>query len=402
MRIGYVLADSGVPVFGTKGASVHVRELIRALGAERTVDLFCATLGDGHGDLPIRDLHVVPRPVLPEMGDPDLERDRRRLAYVERMKDLVDRACRGSGYDMLYERYSLYSDVGAAVSGAHDLPFLLEVNAPLIVERRSVEALPLASLAHEIESSVFRRADAVLAVSETMAAYAVGVGARVDRVHVVPNGVDASRFHPGVGGDQIRAALRIQAGLVVGFAGSLKPWHGVDLLLAAFARTATRSWTLLVVGDGPERDRLERQAGALEVSDRVVFTGAVRHDEMPAYVAAMDIAVAPYRSSADFYFSPLKLFEYLAAGKAVIASDLGQIATAIRHGENGYLVAPDDVLELSRALARLAVDASLRRDLARRAPEGLVSWQDTAQRVIAIAEQAQRARTVGASLMGAP
>ena len=392
MRIGYVLADSGVPVFGTKGASVHVRELIRALGREHTVDLFCATLGDGHGDLPIRDLYVVPRPVLPEAGDPDLQRDRRRLATVEQLKNLVDRAYRGSRYDTLYERYSLFSDAGEAVSGAHDLPFLLEVNAPLIVERQSVEALPLASLAHEIESSVFRRADAVLAVSETMAAYVVGAGARDDRVHVVPNGVDTSRFHPGVSGDQIRAALGTQAGLVVGFAGSLKPWHGVDLLLAAFARTASRNWTLLVVGDGPERDRLERQARALEVSDRVVFTGAVRHDEMPAYVRAMDIAVAPYRSTAAFYFSPLKLFEYLAAGKAIIASNLGQIATVVRHGENGYLVPPDDVLELSRTLAHLAADASLRRDLERRAPEGLVSWQDTAQRVIAIAEQAQKVR----------
>lgn len=390
MQIAYVLADSGIRIWGSKGASVHVREFVHALAAEHTVDLFCAALGDGGYDLPVRNFHVVPRPSPLGSSDPELERDRRRLATVDRMRELVDQSCRTTAYDLIYERYSLFSDVGASVADAYGLPFLLEVNAPLINERRRVEALPLALLARRVERSVFRRADGVLAVSEAMASYVLQVGAPRERVQVVPNGVDTSRFHPGVAGEPTRAKLGRLNDLVVGFTGSLKPWHGVNLLLEAFARVAGSNWTLLVVGDGPERASLEAQAEALAIQQSVIFTGAVRHDEIPMFVAAMDIAVAPYRSAATFYFSPLKLYEYLAAGKAVVASDVGQIASVVRHGDNGLLVAPDDARALAHAISRLAADARLRKDLACRAPHGLVTWKETARRVMDIAQQAQK------------
>src|SRR5205823_5775752 len=140
-------------------------------------------------------------------------------------------------------------------------------------------------------------------------------------------------------GDRIRSQLGIDDNLVVGFVGSLKPWHGVDALLAAFQEAAGSDWRLLIVGDGPERERLEDQA--TQIGGQVIFTGAVSHHQIPEYVATMDIAVAPYRASSDFYFSPLKLYEYLAVGKAVVATNVGQIAQVIHHGENGYLVGSD-------------------------------------------------------------
>jgi glycosyltransferase involved in cell wall biosynthesis len=111
---------------------------------------------------------------------------------------------------------------------------------------------------------------------------------------------------------------------------------------------------------------------------------------MPAHIAAMDIAVAPYRSSPHFYFSPLKVYEYLAAGRAVVASNIGQIATIIGHGSNGYLVPPDDVAELTLALEHLGADKRVRDALARQAPHGLVSWTDTAARILAIAGRNSR------------
>jgi glycosyltransferase involved in cell wall biosynthesis len=147
---------------------------------------------------------------------------------------------------------------------------------------------------------------------------------------------------------------------------------------------------LLIVGDGPEREALERQAEIHNIAAQVLFTGAVPHDEVPMYIAAMDVAVAPYRAVQDFYFSPLKLYEYLAAGKPVIASNLGQIADAIRHGHNGYLVEPDNVADLSRALGILSEDATLRDTLAAHAPEGATRWSDLADCVTAIATELRR------------
>ncbi|HEX6506037.1 MAG TPA: glycosyltransferase family 4 protein [Chloroflexota bacterium] len=384
MRIAYIVADGGIPIAGTKGASVHVREMVRALAQRHAVDLFCANPGEGKLNLPVEHLTVARRPARRTSADEAIERDRRRLETVGRLRCLVERAHEDAPYDLLYERYSLFGDIGASMSEDYNVPVVLEVNAPLIVERGRVEPLPLAPLAREIEWHAFERSTAVLSVSEAMQSYVLAHGGRPGHVHVVPNGVDTTRFHPGISGDCVRAELGLHGKLVVGFAGSLKAWHGVDLLLDAFARAATHGWTLLVVGDGPRRAGLEAQAEQIDGGGRIVFTGAVPHERMPEYLAAMDIAVAPYRPIDDFYFSPLKLFEYLAMGKPVVASNVGQIATTIQHGQNGYLVEPDDVQSLAAALLKLATDADLRAQMGAAGSDGAMTWEEIADRAVAL------------------
>lgn len=394
MRVAYVLADRGIPIFGSKGASVHVREFVRALGTEHTVDLFCVSLGLDRYDLPVRQLYVVPGPeyVGPCGGSPDFD-EQRRLA-CERMTDVLDEAQQQNGYDLIYERYSLFSEVGARVAAKYGVPLALEVNAPLIGERELTGPFPLKTVAAEAEKRVFHQADVVLAVSKEIARFAEELGSPADRIRVVPNGVDTKTFHPNIDGSHVRSDLGISNDFVVGFAGSLKSWHGVGVLVSAWIRAAQPHWTLLVVGEGPEWARLATQAATPEHQGRVIFTGSVTHYEMPEYLAAMDVAVAPYSSVRRFYFSPLKLYEYMAVGKAVVASAIGQITSVVRHGENGLLVPPDDSAALSAALSRLATDPRLREDLARRAPRGLVSWEEASEQVIAIADAAQKARSV--------
>jgi glycosyltransferase involved in cell wall biosynthesis len=150
---------------------------------------------------------------------------------------------------------------------------------------------------------------------------------------------------------------------------------------------ALPDWRLLVVGDGPCRDQLEEQVHSLPNRDQVHFTGAVSHDRIPGYLAAMDITVAPYRPIDDFYFSPLKLFEYFAMGKAVIATDVGQISQMIRHGENGLLTEPANANSLAEALTLLAKDSDLRRSIADRSHHGVVTWSDIARRTTEIVRQ---------------
>jgi glycosyltransferase involved in cell wall biosynthesis len=318
-------------------------------------------------------------------GDEAIERDTRRLETVGRLRCVVERAHEDAPYDLLYERYSLFGNIGASMAEDHHVPTVLEVNAPLIVERGRVEPLPLAPLAQEIERHAFERSTAVLAVSEAVQSYVLAHGGRPRHVHVVANGVDTTRFYPGISGDRVRGELGLDDKLVIGFAGSLKAWHGVDLLVNAFARTATRDWTLLVVGDGPCRVDLEAQAKLVDGDEQVVFTGAVPHARMPEYLAATDIAVAPYRRIDDFYFSPLKLFEYLAMGKPVVASDVGQIATVIQHGKSGYLVKPDDIPSLAAALSHLATDARLRAHMGAAGSSGVMTWDEIADRAVALA-----------------
>jgi glycosyltransferase involved in cell wall biosynthesis len=139
---------------------------------------------------------------------------------------------------------------------------------------------------------------------------------------------------------------------VVGFVGSLKPWHGIEILADAFLRLASdQRFHLLVVGDGPSANVLEKLER--ELPERVTRTGAVMHEDVVQYMHAMDVAVAPYPPLSKFYFSPLKILEYMAAGRAVVASDIGQLRYLIRDGETGILLPPGDSNALADVLQSL-------------------------------------------------
>jgi glycosyltransferase involved in cell wall biosynthesis len=178
----------------------------------------------------------------------------------------------------------------------------------------------------------------------------------------------------------VRQRYRLGKARVVGFAGSLKAWHGVDLLLRAAVRLDP-DVRILIVGDGPERSKLEVLASELRIADRVVFTGAVPYQAIPEHLAAMTVAVAPYRRQTDFYFSPLKIVEYLATGLPVVASDQGDLAHLV--GKAGLMVSPDDAVELAEALGKVLGDPELRRAMhfaARRHAAGM-TWDVAAAQV---------------------
>jgi len=225
-------------------------------------------------------------------------------------------------------------------------------------------------------------ADAVVAVSPSVRAHAIRCGVAPARAVVVHNGVDLEPFES-VSGDSVRRRYQLGRAHVVGFAGSLKAWHGVDLLLRAAPRLDANV-RVLVVGDGPERGKLEALAGDLHIADRVVFTGAVPHHAVPEHLAAMTVAAAPYRRQSDFYFSPLKIVEYLAAGLPVVASQQGDLAQLV--GTAGLMVSPDDAVELADALDRVLAEPALRRAMhfaARRHAAGM-TWDAAAAQVEAV------------------
>jgi len=231
------------------------------------------------------------------------------------------------------------------------------------------------------ERNLIASAGRIIAVSTALAEYAVACGAPATPIVVIPNGVDLAAFR-NRDGRTVRERYGL-SGVVIGFAGSLKPWHGVRALVDATARV-TAPVSLLIVGDGPEREAIREAGGHLAPRRRAVLTGAVAHDRVPDFLAAMDIGAAPFGPQAGFYFSPLKIAEYLAAGLPVVGTSQGDLPSMV--GDAGVLVAPGDVSELSRALDRLVRDPSARARMsqaARRQAE-LMSWERVAEKVEAV------------------
>ncbi len=381
MRVAYVTADPGVPVFGQKGCSIHVQEVLRALvrrGAP--IDLFATK----RGGTPPADLEDVRLQALPPPPKGDLaSRERQCLAA----NDPLRAALEGAGpFSFVYERYSLWSYAVMEYARGAAIPGLLEVNAPLIEEQAEHRGLLDRDGAQRVAERVFTAATTLVAVSDEVAAYLERFPAARGKVHIVPNGVNPERFPP-----EAKPSLPAPDGVfTVGFVGTLKPWHGLGILLEAFAlfHDHCPRTRLLMVGDGPERERLAAQASMRGLVEAVHFTGAVAPAEVPGLLASMDVAVAPYPSMPHFYFSPLKVYEYLAAGLPVVASRLGQLEKLIEPEVNGLLVAPGDVSALAAALRRLERGPALRTRLGQRARATVIrdhTWDAVAQRILRLA-----------------
>ncbi len=268
---------------------------------------------------------------------------------------------------------------------------LLEINSPLIDEQARHRGLANRPLAESMARRIFSAASAIVAVSRDVAKYVQSTAIGEVKTNVIPNGVNMERFA------NARPARKF-SGPTIGFVGTLKPWHGVELLLGAFARVrvAFPTATLVVVGDGPERAALLAEVQVRGLIDAVYFTGAVDPSDVPAWLAAMDIAVAPYPSSAENYFSPLKVFEYMAAERAIVASRIGQIPEVIDDGITGLLCRAGDCDELAERIIDLASNADLRHRLATAARHTVsreYTWQAVAGRLLDLAHCRDDKRT---------
>ena len=368
MRIAYVSSDPGVPVFGSKGCSVHAQEVMRAMlraGAE--VELHTVRTG---GE-PTSDLSSIR--VLELEFDRKGGRDAVELRAQEANARLLESLASQPAYDMVYERYSLWGTAGMEFANSSELPGVLEVNAPLVEEQATHRTLVNRDLAEQIASRVFSTATVVVAVSKDVREYVCSKGGAPERVHVIPNGVDPERFSAKPAGH------RNEGGFRVGFVGSLKPWHDLTTLVSAYvllleSRPDAR---LIIVGDGPERGRIEGLLRASNAAEAVVFSGAIRPEEVPAWVQKMDVGTAPYARDAARYFSPLKILEYMASGLPVVGSNTGQIPELVEDGVSGILHDAEDAAGLARSLDRLAGSPELRSrmgEAGRRSVEEHHSW----------------------------
>jgi glycosyltransferase involved in cell wall biosynthesis len=249
------------------------------------------------------------------------------------------------------------------------------------------------SLMRRYERRLADAATHVFVVSARMRTYLLELGIAPEKVILLPNAADPKRFipeHRDAGA--IRAQFRLQDKVVVGFAGAFRRFHDVDIVLnaAAMLQHTETQVHILLVGEGPSSDRLQSRVREEGLSSMVTFAGRIPHEQMPAFVGAMDVTLAPAPALEEFHFSPLKIFEYMGAAKPVIASRIGEIETIIREGENGLLVAPGDVEQLCAAIRRLVRDPAMRERLgraARRDIETKHNWTRNAAAVVDVANQ---------------
>ncbi len=372
LRIAYVCTDPGIEIFGTKGAAIHVRAVItELLRRGHDVQLITPRPGD-RPTLPLP-VHRLPAVVGDEAAGREISAQASDAAVAAALDAIAP--------DLVYERYALWGRTATAWAADHGVPSLLEVNAPLTIEQATFRNLADQSGADRVAAAALGAASAVVCVSAGVADWARTMSRRPDRIAVIGNGVDPDRIGPA----ERPVAAAEAAHFTVGFIGSLKAWHGVDTLIRALARLRgdRHPWRGLIVGDGPLRDDLARLAAELGVADSIEFTGAVTGDRVAAQLRRFDIACAPYPALGRFYFSPLKVYEYLAAGLPVIGSAIGEIPDVLDHGRLGRLAPPGDPAALADELILLRRDLAERRRLRIAAREAALtrhSWAGVVDR----------------------
>lgn len=306
------------------------------------------------------------------------------------------RAARRFQPQCIYERHNLYLLAGIWLKRRAGIPLLLEVNAPLARERAEHGGLGFRRLAAALERWVWRNADFVLPVTHVLAEEILAAGVAPDRIVVIGNAIDPNKFAPAVK-TVAETGHKTDHQVVLGFTGFVREWHGLDVIIDALVRPELRNMQLTIVGDGPALPALKSQVQELGISDRVLFTGLVTRDRIANVVASFDIALQP---KCVAYCSPLKLFEYMALGKAIVAPDQPNIREVLRTDGNGLLFDPDRPETLIDAIIKLANDGTLRARIGSAAADTIAqrgfTWAQNAQRVVAIAERGSSHQSAGA------
>lgn len=304
-------------------------------------------------------------------------------------------AARGMRAGWVYQRTSLGNITGLVTARRLGIPLICEYNGSDIwLNRHWGRRLSDEASFSRIESLNLAGADLVVVVSEAMRAEVAACGVEARRILVNPNGVDTRRYRPDIDPGPVRRSLGLGDAVVMGFIGTFGPWHGVEDLVEAVGDMIARRadlrgrMRLLLIGDGAAMPEVRRRIAARGLGDTAICTGLVPQSRGPDYLAACDILCSPTRPNPDgseFFGSPIKLYEYLAMGRAIIASDLAQLGDVLKHDETALLTRPGDIAALSAGIERLCNDAALRQRLgaaARDQAERKHTWELHADRTL--------------------
>ena len=381
VRIAYLRST---PSAGTQagGAATHINGFVRGateLGAE--VAVISNDRIAGFDDTKF--VLIDPEPIGTTRASFDL---RNNLIFSAGALREIER----SPVDLIYQRYGRFTWAGVEAGLRTGLPLFLEYNGSEVWIGKHWDMSGMIPLLERFERLNLDAATRIFVVSDVERRNLLRAGIADEKIVVNPNGVDTEKFRPGIGGDAARRELGVaEDETLAGFVGTFGPWHGVLTLAEAITLLPRDSGVrFLLAGAGRFREEVERIIRAAGKERQVIFTGHVDHERVPALLDACDILLSPHvplEDGSEFFGSPTKLFEYMAMGKGIIASRLGQIGEVLADRETALLAEPGDAMELADAILRLSISRELRDRLgaaARQAAIAKHTWKHNAQRVL--------------------
>ncbi len=280
--------------------------------------------------------------------------------------------------EFIYERYNLYQPAGIWASKLFNIPLILEVNAPLVYERKTYSGLALVKFAKWIENYTWKNATHTLPVTDVLADHLREVGVKEKNITVIHNGVNQQFI------DEMLAKpiANNKKEIVIGFTGFIHPWHGMDKAIEAIAKHKNLSLKLICVGDGNILPELKEQAKGLGISDKIEFAGLVTRDKVMAYVEQFDITLQP---DVTAYASPLKMFEYMAVGSVIIAPDCPNIREILSDDTALFFEKGDQasfIKQLDYAIENIDTLEAKRKAVKVSIIDKQFVWQENAKRIV--------------------
>ncbi len=400
MKICYIALAEPVP--WTRGSSTHIFELSRnlvKLGNEvHVITRYPPNQIDKLSSTQLIDGVIIHR--IPTLRKRTLFLITRPILALTLASSIIVKY----NIDIIYERYSIPGGVGAILKTLTKKPLILEVNAPEIESYVETGLICKGSL---LEKSLlkwrkiqFNLADKIITTSNQIISNTLFKS----KVSILPYGANIELFNPNMDSKVMREKYNLGKSPVIIFTGTFHIWHGLQDLIKAVP-LVLRSFPnskFLIVGDGPQFNQISKLTKSLNISQSVILTGGLPYSDIPHLLAAADIAVAPYNDAYypilkkfGFWWSPLKLFEYMAAAKPIVTTRLGNIEQIILHGKTGLLVHPGNIDELSKAIITLLSNRELRTKLGREArnvAQEKYSWNSHAKRIVSFCKDLQNSR----------
>ncbi|MEW5860886.1 MAG: glycosyltransferase [Cyanobacteriota bacterium] len=296
----------------------------------------------------------------------------------------------GQQVDWVYERRAALQSLGWIFT-RHGIPWILETNSPLFYESKAERKnVVLSQLERWLEIKAYQECDILVCVTEALKEIIVReANIPPDKVIVLPNGVDTSVFNP-----EHHQPKRVFDNFTIGFVGVLYAWQGIEDLLEALheLRTEGLDMSLVIIGDGQMRTQWEALSQNLGLTNNVKFVGQVPWNEVPAYIAGFDVGYSGHvkLQIGKMYHSPLKIYEYMAMGKPVLASAFEDAQRVLREGETGFLFQSGDKQELKSALVKAYKSQASLAEMGRQAHEEILlnhSWIARVETLIKTVDQ---------------
>ncbi len=386
LDVAYVRSDFWLRYQSSNGAMAHtigVVDALKNLCRNVVVHTICkiAYLNDD-----INQRIIIPKGCM--VGISELEE----MEYSHYLAEKLYPILEADKPSFIYQRYGRNNYTGVLLANMLNIPCVMEYNgSELWMADNWGKKIRYKKVTEKVELAVFHAADLIVGNAQALKNELVERGIKPDKIVIIPNGVDAEKFNPNNSGKAIRERYGLaEDDIVVTFVGTFGPWHGAEVLAKAAKKVIEQNSQVkfMFVGHGGSIPIVRNIISESCVEDSVVFTGGVKQYDTPYYLAASDIVVSPQIPNPDgspFFGSPTKLFEYMASGKAIVASNLDQMGQILSHEETALLTTPGNADEIADCIIRLANDAKLRQTLGKNAREEVVkkyTWNIHVQKIL--------------------